>query len=202
MGETPRTHIPRRKGERLDAYAALCDYAVMGPKRSLRKLWRVYVDQNETDSEQAPPTTNLRTIKRWSSRNDWQERVATYDETLQKLRREAEERALTEGLAKPARRVIELNKLYERLTRELERGRLWLDDVKQIGSGKDDTFEIVKIERFNSALIKHLRGLLDDVAQETGGRKRRMDLTTGDEPITDVTITVHPPRDGRLTETD
>lgn len=52
---------------------------------------------------------------------------------------------------------------------------VWLPDVKQIGSGSN--VERVDIERFNAAIIDQLRGVLDDLAKETGGRKRSMELT-------------------------
>lgn len=54
------------------------------------------------------------------------------------------------------------------------RPNVWVHDVKQIGSG--DTAERVDIVRFNAALIEQLRGALDDIAKETGGRVQRQEV--------------------------
>lgn len=179
----PRTLIERRKGERTDAYAALCDYARMGAGRSLKALHARYEDEAGTSSDTEPPTTNYSTLRNWSSRNDWAERVEEYDEDVQRLLQEEEERALKEGLASAGRRVIELTDLYEDLKEEYEDGAKWLDDVKGIGSSEHGTYEKVEIRRFNSALVKRILDILDDIANEVGDRKHRMDVTTGDEQI-------------------
>lgn len=54
-----------------------------------------------------------------------------------------------------------------------ENYKVWLPDVKQIGSGEDATR--VDIVRFNAALISEFRAALDDLAKETGGRRQKVD---------------------------
>jgi hypothetical protein len=74
-----------------------------------------------------------------------------------------------------------LNQLYEKGEDEVLHN-LWLPDVKQIGSGENA--ERVDIERYNSPLITDIRGVLDDLAKETGGRVQKADLTSKGEKIT------------------
>ena len=47
--------------------------------------------------------------------------------------------------------------------------RRWVREVKIVGSGKNAR-EVV-VERFNSAEVEQLRGVLTDLEKETGGRK-------------------------------
>lgn len=55
--------------ETIRAKAAFYDYFYMGPKRSLRKLWKIYQDHP------SPPTRRLSTLEEWSSAHNWQFRV-------------------------------------------------------------------------------------------------------------------------------
>lgn len=59
------------------SYAALCDYAAMGPGRSLEKLCERYRSDTST-----VPTKRLTTLKDWSREDDWQNRVQVYDQAL------------------------------------------------------------------------------------------------------------------------
>lgn len=194
--DEPSIDIPRRDNDTKKSYAALCDYCRMGPNRSLAKLHQHYTN---TSPENAV-TTSLRWLKEWSRKHDWQDRVRTYDEKVQAWKEEEARKTMREGLALPRERVDKLKGLFDRLEGELEDGALWLEDVKAIGSNEHGTFREVEIQRFNSAILKHLRGILDDLAQETGGRKQRMDVTTDDEPITDINVTIVAGREGRITE--
>lgn len=68
--------LGRRAGESRKANAALHDYHLMGAGRSLRKLWRRYRTVTETSpGQELPPTRRLPTLKGWSVRFHWQERV-------------------------------------------------------------------------------------------------------------------------------
>ena len=75
----------RAKWETQKANRALKDYIAMGPGRSLTKLHKVYTEDTLEKGES--PTKCLRTLKNWSSRYDWQARLACWDE----LEREDEE---------------------------------------------------------------------------------------------------------------
>lgn len=55
------------------------------------------------------------------------------------------------------------------------RPNVWLKDVKQIGSG--ESAERVDIVRFNAAMFEQLRGTLDDIAKEVGGRVQRQEVS-------------------------
>ncbi len=63
--------LARCKGETRKANDALRDYWLMGPGRSLAKLYQKYTK----DTPESVPTHHLRTLKSWSTRFDWQARV-------------------------------------------------------------------------------------------------------------------------------
>jgi len=171
-------------GERHDnesKKAVLCcnDYLRMGPGRSLAKLHRKYTEPSRIKE---PPTTSLRWMKEWSRRFDWQDRAAEWDAGAEERKNRAYRQAMETGLALDYERVDELKKLANFLIVQIyERGpdgeyyNVWVPDVKSVGSG--DYVEIVDIERFNSAIFSQLRGVLDDLAQETGGRVKKQEIT-------------------------
>ena len=105
-----------------------------------------------------------------------------------------------EGLATPHERVLKLKALFDMLFEQLQEAgpngvlhNLWLPDFKIAGN------EVYDIERYNSPIIGDIRGLLDDLAKETGGRKLRTDITSGDEPIVGIEI-VKPDPNGQPKE--
>jgi len=62
------------------AHQALLDYWTMGSGRSLPKLTRRYQElpeytQPDHPDYREPPTSHLRTLKRWSSDHGWQKRI-------------------------------------------------------------------------------------------------------------------------------
>ena len=168
--------IPRRDCDTRKSYPALCDYLRMGAGRSLRKLHKRYVEQAASASGSEPPTQYKSTLLGWSAKHDWQERAAAWDRQVEAYKREQARQTLREGLALDHHRVDRLKSLFDRLEEELEEGEaLWLDDVKQIGKGEG--MRVVDIRRYNSSLISDLRGVLDDLAQETGGRVKRQEVS-------------------------
>jgi hypothetical protein len=70
--------IDRRDSDTPKAYAALLDYAAMGPARSLDTLCERY----RSGADPAPPTRRLTSLKDWSRQHDWQQRVQAYDDAL------------------------------------------------------------------------------------------------------------------------
>jgi hypothetical protein len=58
------------------------------------------------------------------------------------------------------------------LEKDLLGGLLWTDQVKGVGAGP--IAEIVEYEEFNSAELSAYRGVLDDIAKETGGRATKV----------------------------
>lgn len=173
------------------ARQAFNDYARMGPGRSLAKLHQYY---NETTTEK-PPAKALRTLAGWSTGFAWQARVAAYDSEVERQKNAALARrrakAMEKGLALDYKRVMKLKHLASKLAGEIfdDSGEfvedaIWLPDVKSIGSG--EFAERVDIVRFNRAILEEFRAILDDLAKETGGRKQRHDITTGDKPLGEV----------------
>lgn len=175
-------------GEGKKAYAAFCDYALLGAGRSLASLVKTY----QSYTKPAPPTKHLRTLKGWSSLYQWQNRVTAYDKAIQtelETAAAAARRAVMEsGLAKDYERVRELKTLAELLRGEVfDDDKRWLPDVKQIGSGA--FAERVDIVRFNAALIEQYRGALNDIALEVGDRKLRQEVTGANGGPIEVDVT-------------
>lgn len=174
------------KKESLKSNQALVDYWMMGPGRSLRKLHQKYIEQTSA----MPPTRHLRTLLGWSTEFQWQDRIADQI-TLEKAQGvQMREEIMRLGLAVDHNRVIELKSMADLLIKELyDNGKLWVEDVKQIGGGL--LAEKVTIYRYNSALIDNLRGILDDLAKETGGRKQTLQHTgAGGGPIQTEDVTM------------
>ena len=192
----PKVRMPvRLKGERAKAYGAFCDYCQMGDGRSLRKLCDEYRGRSDGKPGAEIPTQGGATLERWSSRFGWQERVEEYDLSMREARQaDIEKEALT-GLATTKNRIHELKKLANDISRMIcaedhdfdishpgHRPFLWLKEVKVIGSGP--LAYPANVYRYNSAIIGDYRGLLDDLARETGGRKHLVDVTSADNRIT------------------
>jgi len=70
------TELPRLEVESGSAYAALIDYYLMGYGRSYVNLAKYY------QTQESPPTKSLPTIKTWSHRYNWTERIQQYEETI------------------------------------------------------------------------------------------------------------------------
>ena len=100
-----------------------------------------------------------------------------YKIDITELREKAEFEALNVGLAKTSKRVELLKRLADKMVKELfDDDLFWTDDRKGVGSG--DIAEIIDYEKFNSAEITQLRGVLEDIAKEVGGRVQRVDQKT------------------------
>jgi hypothetical protein len=73
--------LGRAKGETRKANAALRDYVLMGAGRSLRGLHERYCLQSAHDPPtDTAPTRRFKTLASWSTKYDWQARVARFDE--------------------------------------------------------------------------------------------------------------------------
>lgn len=103
-----------------------------------------------------------------------------------------EQEALSEGLALKGNRVTKLKQLAALMERDLFGGFLWLDQVKGVGSGEKAL--IVDYEEFNKAEVAEYRGVLDDIAKETGGRAQNVNLGNKDgAPLVFEVHYVNPP---------
>jgi hypothetical protein len=66
------------------AHRAFLDYVHQGTRRSIRQLHTRYVEQtSSSDQAEKPPTTKLSTLFTWSSKHQWQERVAKFEQEWQ-----------------------------------------------------------------------------------------------------------------------
>lgn len=166
----------RQKGESDQAVIACNDWLRLGAGRTLGTLLERY-----SDTLQNPPTISLHTIKDWSKTYDWQVRASAFDAIWEQRKTQEREAVLNYGLALDYERLRKLYRLAALLEAQIyERGlegalhNIWLPDVKSIGSG--EFAERVDIERFNAPLLEQYRKVLDDIAQETGGRTKQVKI--------------------------
>lgn len=110
--------------------------------------------------------------------------------TFTRFREEFESQAISEGLSRKAARLRQLEQVYD-LHLELIQARgkemageiaggatgLMVRDYK----GKDADTPVYK---YDAALIREMRGMLDDIAREMGDRKNNVDITTKGQPLT------------------
>ena len=156
----------KQEGEASRSVQACNDYLRMGSGRSLEKLHQCYTESTPNK----PPTKNLRTLKGWSTKFGWVKRAETYDAQIEATKTAEAEKLLTEGLAATHERVRELSKIYKALDSEFEKG-IWFTDKKISAKG-----DVIEVDVFNNALLSQMRGVLDDLAKETGGRRQQVDL--------------------------
>ena len=193
MGKTVEPLTGERQSkESKNSILACNDYLRMGAGRSLRGLVAKY-QQLLHDSDTKPPVTTMKTVGKWSATYGWVKRAETYDAFIEDEKNAMAEEMMRSGLALDYERVGELKDMFELLMGELtetnESGvmhNLWLPDVKAVGG------ERVDIERYNSPLVGDIRGLLDDLAKETGGRVHKQEIETKNKTYN---VTVENPLD-------
>ena len=151
----------KHKGETSKAIQACNDYLRMGPGRSLRVLVRRYSE----DKQKQAPTRSLQTMFGWSTRYDWQARAEDHDTELEARKNAEAEAVMQEGLALPHERVRMLKDMAESLQPRI----IW------VGAKRGKPVEII-----DPAVVAQLRGTLDDLAKETGGRVKRQEFTGKD----------------------
>ena len=84
---------------------------------------------------------------------------------IQKLKKAYENRALVEGLSRKAIRVQRLQQLAEKIEEDLfDNDLMWVRKPKGV-AGK-----AVVVREYNKAEVDSYRGVLEDIAKETGGR--------------------------------
>lgn len=181
----------RQKRESQRAIIACNDYLRLGPSRSFSKLIAKYAAEQNTATTQKRPT-----LEHWSYRFGWVARAEIYDARIEAERQARHEELLQTGLALAPERIARLTELFEMLWGELNEQspggalhNLWLPDVKVAGG------EAIEIERYNSPIIGDIRGLLDDLAKEVGGRRSNVDVTSGGQPLPILGFEVVPPAD-------
>lgn len=138
-------------------------FRAAGPKRSLLSTVnkeRVKKGQEESNSLPGSWRNAAKTFR-------WHKRAQAWDAftVAEDARRQEEERQaiLQEGFALDHIRVRSLKDLATTLEEYAkDPNKLWLSHATENGV----------TESFNDGLVKQLRGVLDDIAAETGGRKR------------------------------
>jgi len=93
--------------------------------------------------------------------------------------------ALSTGLALKEERVKSLKRLAALMERDLFGGFLWTDQVKSLHDG--DSYIPVDYEEFNRSEVDAYRGVLDDIAKETGGRVTKLDSLTRNIDLAQLT---------------
>lgn len=94
MSDTPPTQwdpdapLARAMGETATANQALNDYALIIHGRSLAQLRERYLDQRKTKGGPKPPTTQMATLKTWSSRHHWQARIGAWQDIQNEAERQ------------------------------------------------------------------------------------------------------------------
>lgn len=180
----------------------------MGPGRSLPGLIEKYAALNQTE----PPTRSKTTLKRWSMTFSWFKRAVIFDQRLEEEKNARARQIMESGLALDYERVVELKALADFLKAQVYAAttmivtvpvepdgdgeaqpaaqigtgmlypNVWVRDVKSIGQGQHA--QRVDVYRFNAALLDQFRGVLDDLAKETGGRVAKHEMSgPGGGPI-------------------
>lgn len=161
-------HTLQRVGAAKRAFA---DFLAMGDGRSITGLHRKYIEM-EDKGRHIPPTTSIRELNSWSFRYQWHEEISRVEseivlqaEDIIKARRV---QVMMLGLANDYERVAALDKLANRMMEDLlVEGKMWVSEPRAIGGG-----EYVDVKRFNHTEVTQIRGILDDISLETGGRQR------------------------------
>lgn len=134
------------------ALQAFEDYYLMGPGRSIRKLVRIY---NEVATK-SPPTKYHTTLGKWSKVHGWQERVRQREQEIaDAAMAHIIETATNTGYAVFQKRIHDLGVLAERM------------------------FKFLKVGMLDPPVLREFRGLLSDIAAETGGREKKHAITIG-----------------------
>ncbi len=131
--------MDRQKNESARAYAALRDYAALGPARSLRKLLTAYEAQAAKGLQ--PPSTKWTTITTWSVRYDWVARVQAWDKEIDEEAERAVKAArllLAQNAGKAAEALVAVLASDDESQKRLAAG----DVLDRVGIGKNMTVEV------------------------------------------------------------
>lgn len=203
MAKRPELLAGERKDNETDRAVQACnDYMRLGPARSLRKLVQKYgkTKQNQAPTDSLPTIYEWSTTFDWQirasaydseleqSKNEKRKQVIEqglaldYERVtkLKQLARFLEKQIYDEAPEPEAMTTEELigatlaGSAPRVVPTGFEQHKVWLPDVKQIGSGENATR--VDIVKFNAALISEYRSTLADLAAETGGRKQKQEV--------------------------
>lgn len=147
------------------------DYIRMGSGRSLTKQHKMYTENHQNE----PPTKDLRTLKGWSTKFGWVHRASLFDADQDGIKTAFHKAKMMEGLGLESERVEVLKKLFTTLNDQIEQG------IRDIGQGdkKMDALWLITDKgalKYNGQLVTNMLSVLDDIAKETGGRAKKIDL--------------------------
>lgn len=166
------------KGESRTAVQACNDWLRMGAGRSIADLWERYRNIQEY-SEEKPPSASYNTLIKWSSRYGWKARAEAYDQTQEDEKNAKREEIMKSGLALDFERIIILKMVADKLVHDVEESGIYIQDLKISSKGEPFYIDVI-----NEPLLRQLRGVLDDLAKETGGRVAKSDMNlSGDVSI-------------------
>lgn len=159
----------RQPSEPLLWYRRFTALRLMSPVRSIAAVYQQESNNDEKVRSNAPGRW-YEVARRWN----WEARCTAFDEH-QTLELEAQlaaekKKVLSEGYALVHERVKTLNVLAKKLVADIAKGKMYRNDVRSIGTGKDA--RQVNVELFEEGVIRELRACLDDIAKELGERVR------------------------------
>jgi hypothetical protein len=174
-GERKARTLVRERPIHTQAYA---DYVALGPGRTLKKLWEQYREYEHPPV--SPTPSGLSVLKNWSRSFDWQGRidreVARGLATVEKAATDERLAILATGYAQQHERIAALNRLAGAMLADLfdDAGHPTLYATETLAT-KDGAAITRRI--FKKPQVEQFRGLLDDLAKETGGRSKNVNLT-------------------------
>lgn len=197
--------LARVKGESDKAHTAFLDYIRLGPDRSLRKLHARYRVQSggKAGAETAPPTKRLNTLANWSSRYQWQKRLAAY-----KQERERREQARWEERRRDVREAdYTAGEALRDLAAQVLRQAPLFDGKRRVVRGKDgepDTIiETVALKGHLAVQALKLASELQRQAAEVQPPTQRLEHTGRDGgPIQTAGVVIYIPKNGREANPD
>ncbi len=119
----------RQPKEGAKAYAAFCIFRDMGPERTITKTAEILGRKSAS------------MIYKWSSSNNWQERVRAYENHLQKIAVKAAENARLEMLSRHANEAMLMQQIALQKLREID------PDTVSVGDAVKMVDVAVKVER-------------------------------------------------------
>jgi len=146
----------------------------LGPGRTVPKLLKTF-EEIQANGGGDPPTKSIGTLGQWQSRFNWAQRAAAYDASFEEQRDEAFEDAFKDGLSVPYKRIEELTAIFEDIAPHIMTPLLDNDGKPILHPESGDPLMLV-----DTRVVAQVRGVLDDIAQETGGRVKKIAPTTPD----------------------
>jgi len=141
------------------SYTAFCDYRDMGTGRSLRALVKQYLAQYNSNSQAKPPARTEQTIFAWSTKNNWQKRIAAWDNEQTTLRTKEHELArkqiIEEELRDYRAQLAKWLDLFERTP---------LHEVNY--KTKNDDGSVTEFQKINHVALHQITRWRDDITKQ------------------------------------